>query len=49
MKETEDILAGFVANINDQNYIDKAVYFISNKDIFAESIEKVEACADFIN
>ena len=49
MKENEDILAGFVANINDQNYIDKAVYFISNKDIFSESIERVEACADFIN
>lgn len=48
MKAVEDILRGFVANINDQNYIDKAVYFISSKEAFIESIEMVEACASFI-
>lgn len=48
MKSVEEILGGFVANINDQNYIDKAVYFINNKEAFIESIEKVEACASFI-
>lgn len=48
MKDIEAILVGFVANINDQNYIDKAEYFISNKDAFVESIEKVESCANFI-
>ena len=48
MKDIEAVLKGFVANINDQNYIDKAVYFIVNKDAFVEAIEKVEACATFI-
>lgn len=42
MKDVESILTGFVANINDQNYIDKAVYFIANKDTFVDAVEKVE-------
>lgn len=48
MKDVEAVLMGFVANINDQNYIDKAVYFIENKDAFVDAIEKVEVCATFI-
>lgn len=48
MKNVESILTGFVANINDQNYIDKAVYFIANKDTFVDAVEKVEVCATFI-
>lgn len=48
MKDVESILTGFVANINDQNYIDKAVYFIANKDTFVDAVEKVEVCATFI-
>ena len=48
MRDVESILNGFVANINDQNYIDKAVYFITNKDAFVDAVEKVEACATFI-
>ena len=48
MKDVESILTGFVANINDQNYIDKAVYFIANKDTFVDAVEKVEACRIFI-
>lgn len=48
MKDVEAVLGGFVANINDQNYIDKAVYFIENKDAFVDAIEKVETCSTFI-
>lgn len=48
MEDVEAVLRGFISNINDQNYIDKAVYFISNKDAFEEAIEKVVVCGDFI-
>jgi hypothetical protein len=48
MCEKEKILAGFVSNINDQNYIDKAEYFINNKDVYAETIEQIEECREFI-
>lgn len=48
MKDVELVLQGFIANINDQNYIDKAEHFLSNKDAFIEAIEKVDSCATFI-
>lgn len=48
MVDVEAILSRFVASINDQNYIDKADYFICNKGVFVEAIENVEACANFI-
>lgn len=48
MKDVEAILRGFVSNVNDKNYIDKAEYFLANKDSYMEAIEKVMMCADFI-
>ncbi|HUM83978.1 MAG TPA: hypothetical protein PLN48_09380, partial [Lachnospiraceae bacterium] len=48
MVTTESVLKQFTGNVNDQNYIDKAIEFISSKDTFTEAVEAVIACSEFI-
>jgi len=48
MVSVESVLKQFIGNVNDQNYIDKAIAFISSKDAFSEAIEAVMSCSDFI-
>lgn len=48
MTLTENVLKQFSGNVNDQNYIDRAVDFISGKEVFSEAVEAIIACSDFI-
>ncbi|GAA4653723.1 hypothetical protein GCM10023142_08610 [Anaerocolumna aminovalerica] len=48
MTSVESVLKQFIGNVNDQNYIDKAIAFISSKDSFSDAIDAVMSCSDFI-
>lgn len=48
MASVESVLKQFIGNVNDQNYVDKAVAFISIKDAFSDAIETVILCSEFI-
>ena len=48
MTSVESVLKQFIGNVNDQNYIDKAIAFISGKDVFSDAIDAVMSCSDFI-
>ncbi|MCR5777562.1 MAG: BREX system P-loop protein BrxC [Lachnospiraceae bacterium] len=48
MSSVESVLKQFIGNVNDQNYIDKAIAFISSKDAFSDAIDAVMSCSDFI-
>lgn len=48
MSSVESVLKHFIGNVNDQNFVDKAIEFISSKDAFSDAIEDVISCSDFI-